>query len=207
MKSLQLFLILIALLLAVMAMVVRNPKEKPRTVVDVAELARIIEQEDDHITADELATELMNHTTHWEIIDLRDSVSYTQYHIPGAVRAELSAFVVEQLIKEDTVLVYSDGGLHAVQAWMLLRARGYTNVFSLRGGIQAWNESIRFPQLSDSLLKVEQDSIVSRATFFGGKAEVLKQNQPVKKPLKKNKIEEKPVIKLPREEEKLRNEC
>ena len=207
MKSLQLLLVLAALVLALLAMVVRSPKDRSHTVVDVAELARVIEQEDDHITADELATELMTHRTHWRIIDLRDSVSYREYHIPGAERTEMSAFVTEQLIKTDTVLVYSDGGLHAVQAWMLLRARGYMNVFSLLGGLQEWNDEIRFPRLSDSLSTEQKEFLSRRALFFEGEAVEEKTDKPVTKPTIKHKSEEKPVKKPLREEEKLRNEC
>jgi 3-mercaptopyruvate sulfurtransferase SseA len=34
----------------------------------------------------------------------------------------------------DTIVLLSEGGAHAAQAWVFLQIRGYRNVFFLRGG-------------------------------------------------------------------------
>lgn len=134
------YLALAALLLGALALVVRSPKENRKVSVDLTELARVIEQEDDHVTADELAAMLKEGNTGLRVIDLRDSLAYLQYHIPTAERATISELIGMSLRPTDTVVLYSEGGIHAAQAWMLLALKGHRNVLTLKGGLLEWEE-------------------------------------------------------------------
>ncbi|TAK67568.1 MAG: rhodanese-like domain-containing protein [Bacteroidetes bacterium] len=207
MKFLNIKLAVVALILASLALIVGNPKERSHTVVDIKKLATTIEREEDHITADELADELMRPSTRWRIIDLRDSAAYLQYHIPNAERKALSQLVDEQLSQTDTIILYSDGGLHAIQAWMLLAAQGYRNIFSLRGGLNEWNTTIRFPVVSDTLAQEERNSLSARAKFFGGELRLEEAALSPQKQITPQKKKEQPVKKLKKIDEGLRYEC
>ena len=134
------YLAIAAFLLALLALFVQNPKEKRRVSVDLDELARVIEQEDDHVTADELAAMLKEGNPRLRVIDLRDSLAYLQYPIPTAERVAISELVGMPLRPTDTLVLYSEGGIHAAQAWMLLALRGHRNVLTLKGGLLEWKE-------------------------------------------------------------------
>ena len=57
--------------------------------------------------------------------------------------------------------MYSGGGAHAAQAWVLLRARGEREVFFLRGGIAEWLDEVMNP-------RNVPDSIAALSKYFGG---------------------------------------
>jgi 3-mercaptopyruvate sulfurtransferase SseA len=134
------YLAIAALLLGSLALFVQNPKQNRKVSVDLDELARVIEQEDDHVTADELAAMLKEGNAGLRVTDLRDSLAYVQYHIPTAERVAISELVGMSLRPTDTVVLYSEGGIHAAQAWMLLALKGHRNVLTLKGGLLAWKE-------------------------------------------------------------------
>lgn len=192
-----------ALILGLLALFVRNPKESHHMNVDVQELARTIEREDDHVTVNELASMLMEGNHRLRILDLRDSASYAQYHIPAAERIGISQLMNERLLTGDTTVLYSDGGIHAAQAWMLLAAKGHKNVYTLRGGLNEWNDEVVFPHGGQQLSREEKTKLSMRARFFGG--EILDRQrsvgrQPTSRPIPLQK-------KMQREVEKTREVC
>ena len=192
-----------ALILGLLALFVRNPKESHHMNVDVQELARTIEREDDHVTVNELASMLMEGNHRLRILDLRDSASYAQYHLPAAERIGISQLMNERLLTGDTTVLYSDGGIHAAQAWMLLAAKGHKNVYTLRGGLNEWNDEVVFPHGGQQLSREEKTKLSMRARFFGG--EILDRQrsvgrQPTSRPIPLQK-------KMQREVEKTREVC
>lgn len=138
MNSPQKYLAVAALLLASLALIVRNPKETGKVNVDLGEIAQAVEQEDDHVTADELAAMLTEGSTKLRVIDLRDSLAYLRYHIPTAERVAISELVAMTFQPTETVVLYSEGGIHAAQAWILLTSKGHRNVLTLKGGLPEW---------------------------------------------------------------------
>lgn len=192
-----------ALILAFLAMVVRNPRESGGISVDVRDLAAMIQEEQDHITADELATILMSGSGNIRLIDLRDSSAYAAGHIPAALRMDLADFVQTPVSKSDTVVLYSEGGIHAAQAWVLMRAQGYRNVFTLKGGLIEWNERVLFPSVASATSREERKRLEERAHFFGGRIFETKE----KEPTLKSKKSPPPPIKTQKEQEKTREVC
>lgn len=156
MKSPVKYLAIVALLAALLALLVQNPKERRRVSLALDDLARIIESEEDHVTADELASMLKEGIGRLRVIDLRDSLSFLQYHIPTAERHSIPELVEMPLRTTDTLVLYSEGGVHAAQAWMLLAVQGHRNVTTLKGGLLAWKE--RSEQGSAPPLRSRPDS-------------------------------------------------
>lgn len=196
-----------ALFLAALAMVVRNPREQNKVTLDLKSLARLIEREEDHLTPGELAALLMEQSSHVRVIDIRDSSSFAAYHIPRAERYDLTALVDASFPPNDSVVVYSDGGIHAAQAWMLLSAKGEHNVFTLRGGLNAWEDSVLFPVIPTGMMKEEGNRIAARARYFGGEAKVEKRGDKMTRPKASTKPSPHQNTKVPKEEEKIREVC
>jgi len=140
--------------------------------LDVKELAGIVEREEDHVTPLELADWILARRADYRLIDVRSDTEYAEYHIPTAENVPVGSLPDAALLRNETIVLYSDGGIHAYQAWLLLRAKGYRSVYTLRGGLEQWKEDVLFPVFAENASPDEQARIaklreVSR--FFGGK--------------------------------------
>jgi rhodanese-related sulfurtransferase len=116
-----------------------------RAKLDVQELAGIVEREEDHVTALELAAWLRGRKPGLRVIDVRTPAEFAAFHLPGAERMPLQTLVTARFAPAETLVLYSGGGAHAAQGWVFLRARGYRNVYFLRGGIAEWIAEVRQP--------------------------------------------------------------
>jgi rhodanese-related sulfurtransferase len=135
------------------------------------ELATLVSREADHVTVQELADWLIQGRADYRLIDLRNAEDYAAYHIPGAENVPLAALPEQLPAKNETIVLYSDGGIHAAQAWFLLAAQGYGGAYFLLGGLDEWKDRILFPTLPagatpDQLAAFEKDRQVS--AHFGG---------------------------------------
>lgn len=139
--------------------------------LDVEELATIIDSEADHVTASELAGWIVAGHADYRLIDLRREKEYAEYHIPTAENVTLSALPDASLRADEKVVLYSEGGIHASQAWMLMRARGFGRVYTLKGGLELWKDDVLFPTLAANATPPERarfERAVATARFFGG---------------------------------------
>jgi rhodanese-related sulfurtransferase len=151
--------------------------------VDPVQLAAEIDAERDHISALELAERIMARDSTLRIYDLRSPEEYQQLHIPSAQLATLEQLAREDLPRVATIVLYSEGGAHAAQAWLLLRMRGYENVAFLREGLYEWIARVLEPRLAVDASPAERADFQSAAElsrFFGGvpRAEVPREEVP-----------------------------
>ena len=143
---------------------------------NVTGLASDIGAERDHITAPELADRIMHglssgNDTTLHIFDLRTAAEFAQFHIPGARLATIEDLVRTPLPRDASIVLYSEGGAHAAQVWVLLRMRGYRNVLFLREGIYEWVSRVFEPRLADDATAAERlefKQAATRSRFFGG---------------------------------------
>lgn len=159
-----------ALVLGMLAIFAR-PSRGNVVTLDVKELATIIDKEDDHVTASELAGWIVAGRSDYRLIDLRSGKEYGDYHIPSAENVTLTALPDASLLANEKVVLYSEGGIHASQAWMLLRAKGFKNAYTLKGGLDQWKEDVLFPTLAETATPQERarfERAVALAKFFGG---------------------------------------
>ena len=145
-------------LLAVGAAVVGNPAPNTDS-ARLRALAGEIEHESDHVTALELAEWIRERRPDLRVIDVRTDSEYAAYHIPTAERVPLGALATKHFGPRATVVLYSEGGAHAAQGWVLLRMAGTRNVYFLRGGILDWMDDVMNPAASSELTR-----------YFGGVA-------------------------------------
>ena len=156
-----------------LAVIAGTPSRGTRGNVDVDRLARIVEQEEDHVTAVELARWIRDDKAGLRVLDVRSDSEYAELHIPGAVRVALGEIARMPLDSTATYVLYSEGGTHAAQAWFLLKARGVEHAFFLRGGLYEWLEQVMSPRVTANTPQVTRDSIRALTIWFGGKMQVV----------------------------------
>ena len=158
-------LAVVAVMLALLAAVAGSPtRATSGRTLDAAALATEIEHEDDHVTARELAEWIRSNKPGLRVLDVRSDSEYTRYHIPSAEHTSLPAVATRAPVPGETLVLYSEGGAHAAQAWVLLRARGHEHVYFLRGGLLDWIDDVMSPTVSGD--SASYDAALSR--YFGG---------------------------------------
>jgi rhodanese-related sulfurtransferase len=157
--------------LALLAAMAGSPYAAHNASVDVSHLALAVAREEDHVTAVELALWIRERRAGLRVVDLRPVDEFEAYHVPGAERITLDSVVTAPFRAGDTIVLYSEGGTHAAQAWVFLRALGYRRVFFLRGGLYEWLAQVMSPTLepgatAEQRAAFERVSALSR--YFGG---------------------------------------
>lgn len=159
----------VAALLAVGALMAGSPF--PRA-ADVDTLARMVEAEEDHVSALELAAWIRDRKPGLRVIDVRDADAFADYAIPLAENVPLEDLMRMPFRRDETVVLYSEGGAHAAQAWVLLRARGVRAVYQLKGGLYAWvdevmNAAVPSNAGPDTMRRFTEE-VAPLARYFGG---------------------------------------
>lgn len=139
--------------------------------VDVAALAGAVARQEDHISALELAAWLRAGRPGLRVLDVRSAAEFRAYHIPGAEHVPLERVATLPFSSETTLVLYSETGVHAAQAWVFLRALGHGRVVFLRNGLHEWLDDVMSPTLAadappEAIVKFAATAELSR--WFGG---------------------------------------
>ncbi len=135
------------------------------------ELAVIVQKEVDHVRPVELADWIITGRADYRLIDLRDEEAFAAYHVPGAENIRPAALLSSDVARNEKLVLYSDDGVRAAQAWFLLRAEGYKAVYMLSGGLDGWKREVLFPTIAaDAPTAQQADMAKLRAVcaYFGG---------------------------------------
>jgi rhodanese-related sulfurtransferase len=95
------------------------------------------------LTVDDVKAKLDKKET-FHLVDVREESEWAQDHLPGAVH--LGKGVIERDIEqtipqlEAPIVLYCGGGYRSALAADNLQKMGYTNVWSMDGGIRGWRE-------------------------------------------------------------------
>lgn len=157
--------------LAVIALFAGDPYTGTKTTIDAQEMALMVEKQVDHVSAEELADWIIQARADYRLVDLRTENEFNAYHIPGAENIPLAQLMTADLQRNEKLVLYSAGGIHSAQAWLLLQARGYKSVYMLFGGLDEWKEKILFPQIpadatAEQIKQYEKSKEVCK--YFGG---------------------------------------
>lgn len=157
----------IAAVLAIAALAAGDPGAR----VDIDALAREVEAEEDHVDALELAEWIRDRRPNLRVVDVRSAAEYSAFHIPTAEHLPLTSLVVAGFRRDETVVIYSEGGTHAAQAWFLLRAAGVEKVYFLRGGLYEWMTEVMSPTIPTDATPAQRAEFARAAEisrYFGG---------------------------------------
>jgi len=148
-KTAVLLLIIFGVLLAISPAGMRKA-----TTLSPREVASSVINKSDHVTAEDLAALIIDKDPNLLIVDLRSAEEYNQFHIEGAINIPLSQLFeeesLEMLSPDYNIVVYSNGGTHSAQAWVLLKQMGI-DCYTLLGGLNYWAEAIMNPEPPDDL--------------------------------------------------------
>ena len=139
--------------------------------VDVAALARLVADQEDHVSAVELAAWLRARRPGLRVIDVRSAAEFRAYHIPGAEHVAFDYVVNTRFATDETLVLYSETGIHAAQAWVFLRALGYHHVLFLRNGLLEWLADVMSPVLAadaSAEARARFAHIAELSRWFGG---------------------------------------
>jgi rhodanese-related sulfurtransferase len=162
---------LLLVILGIVGLFIGNPYDRATATIDTAELAEIVQREVDHVSPEQLADWIIQGRADYRLIDLRAPADFAQYHIPGAESVPITGLADHGLLRNEKIVLYSEGGIHSAQAWFLLRAKEYAGVYILRGGLQEWKDSVLFPSLpagATPAQRVTFEKMAEVSRFFGG---------------------------------------
>ena len=76
-----------------------------------------------------------------ELVDVREPAEYREKHLPGARLLPLSGLPdnMNNLNPDETIITYCRAGVRSKSAAALLKQNGFSEVYSMEGGIDAWN--------------------------------------------------------------------
>jgi rhodanese-related sulfurtransferase len=95
------------------------------------------------LTVEQVKTKL-DRGERFNLVDVREDSEWARDHLPGAIH--LGKGVIERDIETklpDTrseIVLYCGGGFRSALAAENLQRMGYTNVYSMDGGIRGWRE-------------------------------------------------------------------
>lgn len=164
-------LALIALAFGFIGLFAGSPYKGHNVSLNTIELSAIVENTTDHVKVPDLADWIIQGKTDFRLIDLRSEKEFNEYHIPNAENIQITELEKSDLKRTDKIILYSEGGIHSAQAWMLLKARDYRGVYILFGGLEEWRSAVLFPSLPETAMEDEKKSFektkeISR--YFGG---------------------------------------
>ncbi len=143
--------------------------------IDIDRAIQAIDTGEDHVTALELAAWIRERKPGLRVIDVRSAAEFAAYAIPTAENRPLAALMQATFQPHETVVLYSEGGAHAGQAWVLLRARGVFNAFFIAGGLADWRDEVMAPMLSPNATPQDKqafDQAADLSRYFGGQPSV-----------------------------------
>jgi hypothetical protein len=159
-----------AVLLGAVALLA-SPYPGSKVTLDSKELALVVGTEADHVEAPELAAWIIEGRADYRLVDLRSEGEFAQYHIPTALNIPMNVLTDAGLGRQEKIVLYSEGGIHSAQAWMLLKAQGYKAVYMLKGGLEEWKDQVVFPVVADNPTpdqRARDERLRAMSAFFGG---------------------------------------
>lgn len=136
------------------------------------ELLKNVNNGVDHIEAEAFAREKLAGLKKIALVDVRTREEFDEWHIPGAVHQPLSSILkgLERYRDFDRIVLYSNGAVHPGQAWVVLTAAGFKNVYIMADGLHGFFERVLKPvSLRDEELSEKDRAEINqwRALFSG----------------------------------------
>ncbi len=106
--------------------------------------------QNNYIEAEEVAHMIIDKDPSFQVIDIRSLDDYQKYHIPGSVSIPVEKLFDDEtndiIDNEKTIILVSNGNTKAGQVWLLMRTRGFSDLFVLHGGMNNWVNVFSNPQ-------------------------------------------------------------
>jgi rhodanese-related sulfurtransferase len=164
-----------AVVLGLAAPFAGSPYTSARGHLDVDDIAHVIARGEDHITPLQLAAMIRDRQRGLRVIDVRRPTDFAEYAIPSAENIPIELLPRASFAPQETLVLYSEGGAHAAQAWMMLRAMGHRSVYFISGGLVDWYHDVMAPVLpSDASAQARETFEITAelSRYFGGEPRI-----------------------------------
>ncbi|MBL9207619.1 MAG: YeeE/YedE family protein [Opitutaceae bacterium] len=149
-----------------------NPFRGAFARVDTKQLALDAGTKSDHVSVTQLADWIIEGRSDFVLVDVREPAEFASYHIPGARNVPLAELTPDFVARNERIVVCSEGGIHAAQAWFLLRSLGFPAVYLLFGGLEEWKDTVLYPAAPPASAPardhIEFAKRAAVAKYFGG---------------------------------------
>lgn len=157
-----------ALALGVAAPFVGSPHRPSRGALDLDAVARAINDGSDHVGARQLALWIRDRRPGLRVIDVRPSAAFADYAIPTAENVPVERLAHLSVAPGEHLVLYSEEGAHAGQAWVMLRALGVDDAVFIPGGLADWRDEVMHPVLTDDMPAPARAEAAALSRYFGG---------------------------------------
>lgn len=144
------YLILSVILILIGIIIVILPERNYKEDVSADKLLAEITDGTRFYSTDDIARMIIDQDPSFILIDVRDTNSYKEFHLPGAVNIPLNNFLapekkayLDQKVRD--IVFYSNASVKAEKAWLIAQRLGYDNTYVMKGGLNAWIEDIIRP--------------------------------------------------------------
>lgn len=136
---------------------------------DSGNLSASLFNQDVYISVDRVARYMLAEDSTVQLIDLRDPAEFNTLNIPGAMNIPLDQFFdlrPETFLYNDDIkyIYYSNGDIESAYALALSRGMGYKNCFAMKGGLNAWFETIMYSSFSGKSISPRENAIYETRT-------------------------------------------
>jgi len=139
--------------------------------INMPALAHMVATRQDHVPAVEVARWIRDRKPGLRLIDVRSPEEFAQFALPTAENLPIESIPDARFSDDEIVVLYSEGGAHAAQAWVFLKAGGVRNVVFIAGGLADWFDEVIHPLLPAEPSAGEAGRIaelVELSAYFGG---------------------------------------
>jgi rhodanese-related sulfurtransferase len=126
--------------------------------------AEILLNQDNLLSADEVARAIVNEDSAIMLIDLRTAAEYRKFNIPGSVNIPINELAgkdnSEQLFqKGKKVVFYSNGDILSAEAWTLASEMGAKNCFIMKGGMNEWFKTVMLTEFTGNTITPAENAL------------------------------------------------
>jgi rhodanese-related sulfurtransferase len=131
-------------------------------------------------STDQVAKAIINKDPFYALVDVRTAAEYSAWTLPDALNIPLADILKpenSETLNQSSrrIVFFSNNDIYAEQAWLLCKRSGYKNIFVMKGGLNAWMQTILTPTeppVTASKADFEQFEFRKAASqFFKGTAE------------------------------------
>ncbi|GAB3787814.1 rhodanese-like domain-containing protein [Dyella agri] len=140
----------------------------PSRGLDLDSIARAIDDGSDHVSARQLAEWIRDRRPGLRVIDVRSPAEFRDDAIPTAENVPVDQLAKSHFAPDQTIVLYSQEGAHAGQAWVMLRSLGVTQAVFVPGGLADWRDEVMSPLLPANASPAERAQIAALSHYFGG---------------------------------------
>ncbi len=173
------------------------PKSKKSREVNPRHLLLEINDQTRFATTDEVASAIINKDPFYQLVDVRTPAEFSAYSLKDAVNIPLADLLKPEYREtldqtSRRIIFFSNNDIYAEQAWMLCRRQGFRNIFVMKGGLNAWMQTIINPAEPAVTASKEDFELYEfrkgASQFFVGSPEISLPAKDAEKPKAKVKV-------------------